>query len=106
LFHIFDFLQVFGCFGDNSIGTEHLRKNFRRLFGLCLYEGVRIVPMNFVSAARRVGDRKPETFFAGNVRQGLDMISFTSGGGAAGANCAANAQAAIAIGRMIFCIRT
>jgi hypothetical protein len=32
------------------------------------------------------------------------MISFTSGGGAASANCAASAQAAIAIGRMIFFI--
>jgi hypothetical protein len=30
------------------------------------------------------------------------MISFTSGGGAAGAICAASAQAAIAMGRMIF----
>jgi hypothetical protein len=30
------------------------------------------------------------------------MISFTSGAGAADANCAASAQAAIAMGRMIF----
>jgi hypothetical protein len=34
--------------------------------------------------------------------KGLDMISFTSGGGAAGAICAASAQAAIAMDRMIF----
>jgi hypothetical protein len=34
--------------------------------------------------------------------KGLDMISFTSAGGAAGANCAASALAAIAMGRMIF----
>jgi hypothetical protein len=27
--------------------------------------------MDFVGAARRVGDRKDETFFAGNVRQGF-----------------------------------
>src|SRR5438034_11514431 len=38
--------------------------------------------------------------------RGLDMISFTSGGGAAGANCAASAQAAIVIGRMIFFMAT
>jgi hypothetical protein len=38
--------------------------------------------------------------------KGLDMISFTSGGGAAGANCAASAPAAIAIGRMIFFMAT
>jgi len=30
--------------------------------------------------------------------KGLDMISFTSGGGAADANCAASAQVAIAMG--------
>jgi hypothetical protein len=67
---------------------------------------VRIVSMDFVSAARRVGDRKDETFFAGMSVKGLDMISFTSGGGAAGANCAASAPAAIAIGRMIFFMAT
>src|SRR2546423_11128475 len=38
--------------------------------------------------------------------RGLDMISFTSGGGAAGANCAASAPAAIAMGRMIFFMAT
>src|SRR5438132_9135668 len=36
--------------------------------------------------------------------KGLDMISFTSGGGEAGAICAASAQAAIAMGRKIFFI--
>jgi hypothetical protein len=60
--------------------------------------------MDFVGAARRVGDRKHETFFAGNVRQGFGMISFTSGGGAAGANFVASAQAVIAMDRMIFFI--
>src|SRR5438045_9673026 len=34
------------------------------------------------------------------------MISFTSGSGAAGANCAASATAAIAMGRMIFFMAT
>src|SRR5262249_29035638 len=33
--------------------------------------GVRIVSMDFVCAGRRVGDRKDETFFAGNVREGF-----------------------------------
>src|SRR5213592_776732 len=42
-------------------------------------EGVRIVSMDFVSAARRVGDRKYETFFAGNVREGLGHDFFYVG---------------------------
>src|SRR5882724_1915063 len=35
--------------------------------------------MDFVSAARRVGDRKDETFFAGNVREGLGHDFFYVG---------------------------
>src|SRR5438270_638400 len=42
-------------------------------------EGVRIVSMDFVSAARRVGDRKYETFFAGNVREGFGHDLFYVG---------------------------
>src|SRR6266404_6126202 len=42
-------------------------------------EGVRIVSMDFVGAARRVGDRKDETFFAGNVRQGFGHDFFYVG---------------------------
>src|SRR4030095_11625291 len=41
--------------------------------------GVRIVSMDFVSAARRVGDCKDETFFAGNVRQGFGHDFFYLG---------------------------
>src|SRR5207244_10201423 len=37
------------------------------------------VSMNFVSAARRVGHRKYETFFAGNVREGLGHDLFYVG---------------------------
>jgi hypothetical protein len=42
-------------------------------------EGVRIVSVDFISAARRVGDRKDETFFAGNVRQGFGHDFFHVG---------------------------
>src|SRR6266481_6282336 len=42
-------------------------------------EGVRVVSMDFVSAARRVGDRKDETFFAGNVREGFGHDFFYVG---------------------------
>src|SRR6266481_361866 len=35
--------------------------------------------MDFVSAARRVGDRKDETFFAGNVREGFGHDFFYVG---------------------------
>ena len=48
--------------------------------------------MSFPNAAadRRVGDRKYETFFAGNVSQGFGHDFFYLGGRAAGANCAAS----------------
>src|SRR5438552_9009067 len=42
-------------------------------------EGVRIVSMDLVSATRRVGDRKYETFFAWNVRQGFGHDFFYVG---------------------------
>src|SRR5262245_28815946 len=42
-------------------------------------EGVRIVPMNFVSATRRVGDHKHDAFFAGNVRERLGHDFFYVG---------------------------
>src|SRR5947208_10079609 len=42
-------------------------------------EGVRIVSMDFVAAARRIGDRKYETFFAGNARQGFGHDFFYLG---------------------------
>src|SRR5437899_7349498 len=42
-------------------------------------EGMRIVSMDFVGAARRVGHRKYETFFVGNVRQGFGHDFFYLG---------------------------
>ena len=97
------FIESFAGFERDGLGASQLHHD-RALEHVD--KGVRIVSMDFVSAARRVGDRKDESFFAGNVREGLGHDFFTSGGGAAGANCAASAPAAIAIGRIIFFMAT
>ena len=97
------FIESFAGFERDGLGASQLHHD-RALEHVD--KGVRIVSMDFVSAARRVGDRKDESFFAGNVREGLGHDFFTSGGGAAGANCAASASAAIAIGRIIFFMTT
>src|SRR5439155_3595690 len=62
------FIESFAGFERHGLGALQLHHD-RTLEHVD--EGVRIVPMDFVSAARRVGDRKYETFFAGNVRQGF-----------------------------------
>src|SRR5437016_11718332 len=97
------FIESFAGFERDGLGASQLHHD-RTLEHV--HKGVRIVSMDFVGAARRVGDRKDEASLPGMSVKGLDMISFTSGGGAAGTNCAASAQAAIAIGRMIFFMAT
>src|SRR5262245_24265128 len=58
------FIESFAGFECDGLGTSQLHHD-RTLEHVD--ERVRIVPMDFVSAARWVADRQYETFFAGNV---------------------------------------
>src|SRR5438132_7715040 len=70
------FIESFAGFERDGLGALQLHHD-RTLEHVD--EGVRVVPMDFVSAARRVGDRKYETFFAGNVREGFGHDFFYVG---------------------------
>src|SRR2546430_3457432 len=70
------FIESFAGFERNGLGASQLHHD-RTLEHVG--KGVRIVSMDFVSAARRVGDRNDETFFAGNVRQGFGYNFFYVG---------------------------
>src|SRR6266403_3639317 len=70
------FIESFAGFERDGLGASQLHHD-RTLEHVD--EGVRIVSMDFVSAARRVGHRKYETFFAGNVREGLGHDFFYVG---------------------------
>src|SRR6266478_6971490 len=70
------FIESFAGFDRNGLSASQLHHD-RTLEHVD--EGVRIVSMDFVSAARRVGDRKYETFFAGKVRQGFGHDFFYVG---------------------------
>src|SRR5262249_2042964 len=62
------FIERFAGFERDGLGASQLHHD-----GTLEHvdEGVRIVPVDYVSAARRVGDQKHETFFSGNVREGF-----------------------------------
>src|SRR5262249_19537417 len=60
------FVESFAGFERDGLGASRLHHD-RTLEHV--EEGVRIVSMDFVSAARRVGDREDETFLAGNARE-------------------------------------
>jgi hypothetical protein len=62
--------------------------------------------MDFVSAARRVADRKDETFFAGNVREGFGHDFFYVGRWSSRRKLRGDAPAAIAMSTMIFFMAT
>src|SRR2546430_9426738 len=70
------FIESFAGFERDGLGASQLHHD-RTLEHVD--KGVRIVSMDFVSAARRVDDRKDETFFAGNVRQGFGHDFFYVG---------------------------
>src|SRR4029077_4110412 len=70
------FIKCFAGFERNGLSASQLHHD-RTLEHVD--KGVRIVSMDFVSAARRIGDRKDETFFAGNVRQGFGHDFFYVG---------------------------
>src|SRR5882762_542831 len=70
------FIESFAGFERDGLGTSQLHHD-RTLEHVD--EGVRIVSMDFVSAARLVGHHKYETFFAGNVREGLGHNFFYVG---------------------------
>src|SRR5438874_3580570 len=70
------FIESFAGFERDGLGASQLHHD-RTLEHVD--KGVRIVSMDFVSAARRVGDRKYETFFAGNVCEGLGHDFFYVG---------------------------
>src|SRR2546421_3381370 len=70
------FIESFAGFERDGLGASQLHHD-RTLEHVD--KGVRIVSMDFVSAARRVGDRKYQTFFAGNVRQGFGHDFFYVG---------------------------
>src|SRR5882724_9447543 len=70
------FIKCFARFERDGLGALQLHHD-RTLEHVD--EGVRVVPMDFVSATRRIGDRKYETFFAGNVREGLGHDFFYVG---------------------------
>src|SRR5215471_17586834 len=69
------FIESFASFDRDGVGALQLHHD-RTLEHVD--ERVSIVPMDFVSAARRVRDRKYETFLAGNVREGFghDLFYF------------------------------
>src|SRR6476469_2799736 len=62
------FIKCFAGFERDGLGALQLHDD-RTLEHVD--EGMCIVSMDWVSAARRVGDRKYKTFFAGDVRQGF-----------------------------------
>src|ERR1700750_2570312 len=70
------FIECFTGFERDGLGASQLHYD-RTLKHE--NEGMRIVSMNFVRAARRVGDRKDETFFTGNVRKGFGHDFFYVG---------------------------
>src|SRR5205814_9808892 len=78
-----DDVNVIWAFIESFAGFDHDRLRAPQLHhdrGLeHVNGGVRIVSMDLVGAARRVGDRKYETFFAGNVRQGFGHDFFNVG---------------------------
>jgi hypothetical protein len=90
------FIESFAGFERDGLGASQLHHD-RTLEHVD--KGVRIVSMDFVSAARRVGDRKDETFFAGNVRQGFGHDFFYIGRWS-------GRRELIAMGRMIFFMAT
>src|SRR5436305_10267883 len=71
------FIESFAGFERDWLGASQLHHD-RTLEHVD--EGVRIVSMDLVSAARRVGDRKYETFIDGMYVMDLDMIFFLWGG--------------------------
>jgi hypothetical protein len=62
--------------------------------------------MDFVAAARRVGDRKYETFFAGNVRQGFGHDFFYLGRWSSRRELRGERTSSDCDGQMIFFIAT
>src|SRR6266446_8429991 len=70
------FIESFAGFERDGLGALQLHHDRTLEY---VDEGVRVVPMDFVSAARRVGNRKDETFFAGNVREGFGHDFFYVG---------------------------
>src|SRR6266481_6024444 len=62
------FIKCFAGFERDGLGALQLHDD-RTLEHVD--ESMRIVSMDWVSAARRVGDCKYKTFFAGDVRQGF-----------------------------------
>src|SRR5436190_922246 len=73
---IWAFIESFAGFDHDRLRAPQLHHD-RALEHV--NEGVRIVSMDLVGAARRVGDRKYETFFAWNVRQGFGQDFFNVG---------------------------